>query len=173
MIFEINEISNKENMSWLNEAADQLDEVYNGSPWYGRSVRDILQKIHPQKAGLRLHGEGHSIFELAEHMLSWRNYLIEKLNGNHAFIIEVNDQRDWKPQRPVSENDWQNLLDAFDKSQSSLLAKLRNAKENELAGMVPGKSYTFRPLIEGIIQHDIYHAGQLVTTAKSLGAFEG
>lgn len=159
-------------MSWLNEVVNQLDEVYSGSPWYGRPVRNILHKIDPQKTGLRPHKEGHSIFELAEHMLSWRNYLLEKLNGNHAFTIEVNDQRDWKPLRPVSANDWQNLLDAFDESQSSLLAKLRNVKENELSGKVPGKSYTFRPLIEGIVQHDIYHAGQLVTTASSVDAFQ-
>ena len=159
-------------MAWLNEVISQLDVVYNGSPWYGRPVREILHRINPQKAGQRPQEGGHSIFELAEHMLSWRNYLLEKLRGNHTFTIEVNDQRDWKPPQPVSENDWQSLLYAFDENQSNLLSKLRNAKENELGGMVPGKNYKFRPLIEGIVQHDIYHAGQLVTTAKSLGAFK-
>ena len=66
-------------MSWVEIVLSQLKDVYTGSPWYGKPVRTILREIMPEKAGVRPDDSSHSVFQLAQHMLTWRSYVVEQL----------------------------------------------------------------------------------------------
>jgi len=158
-------------MTWLTDSIEQLEETYGGSPWYGKSLSTILREIEPSKAGTPI-DNSHSIYQIAYHMLAWRKYLVEKLQGNAIYAIELGSSADWVQGSTVGAAEWSRLLADFDENQKRLLALLNEQSEALLEKTVPGKKYGFRKLIEGMVQHDIYHAGQLVTTARILGAYK-
>lgn len=159
-------------MNWKATILAQLHDVYAGSPWYGKPVRVILNEIEPTKAGLVPGGSEHSVFQIAAHMLTWRVFVAEKLQGNDAFKVVVNSEQDWGSGRDETPASWSALISEFDKNQVLLVKSIGNFPESRLDDTVPGKSYNFRHLIEGIIHHDIYHAGQIVSTAKIVGAYK-
>ncbi|WP_339791080.1 DinB family protein [uncultured Imperialibacter sp.] len=158
-------------MSWVEIVLSQLKDVYTGSPWYGKPVRTILREIMPEKAGVRPDDSSHSVFQLAQHMLTWRSYVVEQLKGNERYQVPIDSEKDWSQTGATSAAEWIELLHAFDDNQKTLLDLIQKTSTDTFEKQVPGKSYGFKHLIEGIVHHDIYHAGQIVTTAKVVGAY--
>ncbi|MEQ8685731.1 MAG: DinB family protein [Imperialibacter sp.] len=158
-------------MSWVEIVVSQLKDVYSGSPWYGKPVRVILHEIMPERVGLSPDASSHSVFQLAQHMLTWRTFVVEQLKGNEAYKVSLNSEKDWSPSDQINTESWSALLQAFDDNQKILLDLIQRTSTDTFEKQVPGKSYDFKHLIEGIVHHDIYHAGQIVTTAKMVGAY--
>jgi uncharacterized damage-inducible protein DinB len=158
-------------MEWAKIVVNQLEEVYSGSPWYGKPVRVILDEIIPEKAGVSPDGSSHSVYQLAQHMLTWRTYVVEQLKGNEAYKVALNSEKDWSPSDQTNTESWSALLQSFDQNQKTLVDHIQKASIETFETQVPGKSYDFKHLIEGIVHHDIYHAGQIVTTAKIVGGY--
>ncbi len=158
-------------MTWLTDSIEQLEETYGGSPWYGKSLSTILGEIDPSKVGNPIENS-HSLYQIAYHILAWRKYLVEKLKGNASYAIEIGSSADWTEGNNAGAAEWLTLLAEFDENQKLLLTLLKGQSEALAEKTVPGKKYGFRKLIEGMAQHDIYHAGQLVTTARILGAYK-
>ena len=142
----------------LQELIDQVNEVFEGAPWYGSSVSAYLQEIKPEY--LNNHFEGtHSIGQIIAHMIRWREYVIDKLRGVEN-TLEVGDAEDWEV-ITYSVNGTNELFARFRNTQKTLVQLLAEKDDSLLAQHVPGKSYTFAKLLTGIIQHDIYHLGQI------------
>lgn len=135
-----------------------LKDTYDGSAWHGPSLMQVLSKIPAAKANTRI-GKGHSIIEIALHMVAWRNFVIHKLNGDNAY--DVTDEINF----PLS-NDWTNTLEELDKNQNELLQAIAQFDEEKLNDLVPGRNYSFYKLLHGIVHHDTYHQGQIVMITK-------
>lgn len=156
---------------WIEEVVVRLAEVYAGQPWYGKPLKTIFAEIDANKTGVFPgHGQ-HSLYQLVKHMLAWRTFVLERLKGNDAFKVEVGSEADWMNPAATTAADWEKLLAEFDDNQQALVEVLSQCTEESLNRPVNGKSYPFKKLVEGIVDHDIYHGGQLVTTARALGAY--
>jgi uncharacterized damage-inducible protein DinB len=142
----------------VNEISDQLENVYSGRPWFGMSVLEKLNDIPPENIHKKINA-GHSIAELISHMIAWRNYVIEKLNGNKSYKIQLNSKVDW-PDVPQSAH-LNDLVTELQKSQYTLLEKLKQSDDSLLEADFNEKGHKFKVLLDGIIQHDIYHLGQI------------
>lgn len=59
-------------------------------------------------------------------------------------------------------------MQKLDEMQSELIDVLQKEKDNRLIEIVPGRKYNFRDLLYGIVQHDIYHIGQIAYLTKLL-----
>ena len=57
-------------------------------------------------------------------------------------------------------------MDNLRHSQEALIHELSERNDSLLDEQVPGRSYNFYVLLQGIIQHDIYHLGQMVFLKK-------
>lgn len=157
---------------WIEEVTARLNEVYAGEPWYGKSLKTIFGEIDASKTG-SFPGPGqHSLYQLVKHMLVWRTFVLERLKGNDDFKVEVNSEADWMNPASTTAGDWKQLLADFDDNQQELVEVLSQCSEASLNRPVKGKSYPFKKLVEGIVEHDIYHGGQLVTTARIIGAYQ-
>ncbi len=141
----------------------QLENTFEGKPWYGRSLMDILREIAPDTAHQVLRGR--SILRLGRHLLAWRVFTLEKLRGNAEYDIEIGGEGDW-PSDPGM--DWPALLDALRDNQAQLLAALRQFPEANLLERVPGRNFRYSFLLEGVVQHDIYHLGQIALLKQLL-----
>ncbi|HAS45784.1 MAG TPA: DinB family protein [Microscillaceae bacterium] len=142
--------------------------AYNGSPWHGKSLLQLVKGIDYQQANHRPIPQAHSIWELIQHILSWREFVIKKLEGDAEFDIEINSTHDWTPTQTPIEAKWQNILSALVENQQVILEILESWQDAQLDDLVPGKEYNFYTLLHGIIEHDIYHAGQIALVRKAL-----
>ncbi len=127
----------------LREIIDQLNEVYDGEPWFGNSISTYLQEIEPELLSKHL-GTGHSIGQIISHMIAWREYVIGKLT-RVDLKIEVGGENDWES-RQFEAADKTELYSKF-KSNKNRLNALPSEHTDELLGKTvpntpsPLKSY--------------------------------
>ena len=103
-----------------------------------------------------------SIARIVQHMINWRIFAIEKLKGNSAFDIQLNSKQDWTDIIIRNQPDWDKLLIRLSNTHTEIVNILsQNNDEKFLKNITPGREYDFQYLVDGIIQHDIYHLGQI------------
>jgi uncharacterized damage-inducible protein DinB len=147
-------------MSEIDRIVRLLEKTFDKQPWYGSSIVEILSRVDPEQSTVR-QGETHSIIELVLHMTSWRKFATQRLMGNAEF--EVTDEANFP-----NPTNWKDALDQLHQSQEALLAAVKQFPENRLIELVPSKilKYTYYTLLHGIIQHDVYHLGQIALLQK-------
>ncbi|QHT68198.1 DinB family protein [Rhodocytophaga rosea] len=144
-----------------------LHETYEGSPWHGQPVKQVLQGINAQQAALRILSDTHTMWEIVRHMTAWRNFAFQKIEGDRSFDI-LNAEQDWPFIDVADESNWQEDLQALENSQQQLLQAINTMEDKGLEDIVNGRQYTFYILLHGIIQHDLYHTGQIALLKKHL-----
>ncbi len=142
----------------INRIASLLEKTFDGPAWHGPSVMETLKGISQQTATNNISGS-HSIGELVMHMTAWRNFTIKRLLGDNLY--EVSDAENF----PAATN-WDEAMNKLKESQIKLLAALKTFPEERLFMIVPSRKYDFYTLLHGIVQHDIYHTGQIILLKK-------
>ena len=136
----------------------RLENSYQGTPWYGNALLPALKKISSERAKTQVKPGAKSIAALLRHMVAWRQFLIAHLQGDNTFDIELNGAMDWPP---VDGLTWEELVEELEVSQTTILHLLSQQTDSWLKEMVGNRTYNNRFLVEGVIQHDIYHLGQI------------
>jgi len=153
----------------LHRIISLLQSTFEGDPWHGPSVQATLKNITSGQASARPLQACHTIHELVSHMTAWRTFTREKLSGHREYDITKPEQ-DWPTTVNDSEKAWEQTLLNLDISQQQLLEELAKVTDDKLRETVPGRKYDFYFLLHGIIQHDLYHLGQIAMLKKSLAA---
>ncbi|MFK7934669.1 MAG: DinB family protein [Saprospiraceae bacterium] len=151
-------------MSELQRISDQLHRAYDGPAWHGPNVVECLQEVTPELALLRC-GSSHNIAELTHHLYAWRYYVIQHLTGNTSY--DVADDFNFIKYDEVDAKEWERLKQQLAASQQTLLQLLANQNDDVLEKNVPNRKFTFYVLLHGLIQHDLYHAGQIRMLQKN------
>lgn len=134
----------------INETlAQRLKVSYEGDPWHGKSIKAILQ-ISDAPLPLK-------VLKLLNHMIAWRKYVANILNGA-LYRIELNTPEDWPPVTQSQEE----ILDALERSQAELILAIEHFDVDKWHDKLGKTKYTCLDLVQGVIDHDIYHSGQLV-----------
>ena len=147
-------------MKETEKIIQQLEASFNGVPWYGSSVKEILNEVTPVIAAKKVSEHTHSIVELVLHMIAWRNFVVWKLKGVE---FEMTDELNFP--KPI---EWRMAVSLLEQSQQGLIAAIKSFRERDLSKEVPNRKYDFSHLLYGIIQHDIYHLGQIALLRKAL-----
>jgi uncharacterized damage-inducible protein DinB len=137
----------------------------NGKGWFGNNLQQQLEGITAEKAAKIPQNLNHSIAEIINHMMAWRLFIVEKLNGNADYEVWETDL-DWVKITQLSELDWQNLQNQLTENQALLVKTITEKAEALLDAKVDGREYNFRLMLNGIVQHDIYHIGQISIVRK-------
>lgn len=143
-----------------------LKVSYAGETWHGPSLKAQLKDVNADLAARKMSTNIHSIWELVLHIIAWRRFCIEKLRGNDSYELPIGGKIDWPEVTEVSKEAWETALENLENNQQELLSLLKAKTDDILEKEVAGKSYTFYYLIHGIIQHDIYHGGQIALLKK-------
>lgn len=152
----------------IGEIVNQFEEIYSGKPWYGNSISEIFNAIPGTDAVKKLTPERHSIVELVYHMITWRYFVIKQIQGDAEFDVSQNDKNDWREINYNNKNLWDDALSDFDKIHKQLISELNNLEEAVLQKTAPLRNYTYEFLLTGLIQHDMYHLGQISLIGSSL-----
>jgi uncharacterized damage-inducible protein DinB len=146
----------------IEKLTSLLRKTFNANAWHGPAVKEVLHDVTPELSLKRLNNT-HSIIELVTHMTSWRIFVIEKLQGNEQYT--VSDELNFP-----KTTDWVRAVADLDASQSRLLAAIEKFPLEKLSELVPPSDkykYTYYTLIHGIINHDLYHTGQIMLIKKA------
>ena len=143
----------------------QWQTVLEGEPWYGPAVYHVLEEVDPAKAFQKPGGQAHSLIELLYHMLAWTEFAKAQLD-KHAFVPDM-DTLDWRQIDPAQQS-WAAGLAQFKRAHEKIFSRLDQLQDGDLDQMVDGKPYTKRTLIQGLIQHHVYHAGQIALLHRLL-----
>ena len=146
--------------SRIEKLVFQFDNVFNGTPYYGDSIKKIIDQLDPTQANNSIN-EGHSIAQIIKHMIAWRQYAIEHLKGNEEYDIVLGSDVDWAKTIVSSPSEWNELKEEFEQSHKSLVELLKQKEDNWLSTKLPGKVFSYNFMLKGIIQHDLYHIGQV------------
>ena len=145
-------------MTELDHISDQLNRTFNGNAWYGPSVKEVLEGVPAKTAARKPLSGAHSIWELVHHLTSWTDIGRRRAQGE---IVELTPELDWPPVNDASEGAWNWALRRLETAQRELVDLLPALAKAQLdAPPVKGAAPLYL-LLNGIVQHFIYHAGQL------------
>ena len=150
----------------IQQLISKLNESFSGRPWYGDS---LMTKLNSIDAGVVNHlplPSQNSIAKLVQHIINWRIFVTKKLQGDEQFDIKQNDKNDWTDIVINGEQDWRILLEQLRGTQIEITRLLAAKEDSFLMQPVPGRKYNYQYLIEGLIQHDIYHLGQIALVKR-------
>jgi uncharacterized damage-inducible protein DinB len=144
----------------------QLNEIQEGSLWFDQCFKEKINKLSDAEALNRPIPQVHSVAEHISHILEWRKECMLRFKGQSTDLMNSAD--DWKDNITLSKIGWTNLKKHFFESTVTLINALENQDDSYLETKFIDTDYNFHYLIEGIIQHDLYHLGQIGITIKLL-----
>ena len=142
----------------ISRLIDQLERAYAGDAWLGMPVRELLSGVDAGSAAAHPIAGAHSIWELVSHITYWLDAAARRLGGE---AVDPRHDEDWPATPQPTAAEWTSTLAALQASHERLLAAVRRLDERALDGPVPGHAYTRYVLLHGVLQHTLYHAGQI------------
>jgi uncharacterized damage-inducible protein DinB len=134
---------------------------------------EALSGLSAEQAAARPVPRAHSMYELAHHIAAWMGEAHSRLTGSPA---KDPAEGDFPPKDTmVDEARWRSVLDRLAKVQADLLAAASafepSRLDDRLEPSLPGASgrVTAYVLLQGIAQHNAYHAGQIMLLRRALG----
>ena len=130
--------------------------------WYGPSLAELISQIPAELATTAPVPGAHSIAELLQHLLLW-NERIRNTSESHPLAP-------WQPEKEWAEPPipWNDLVSRWSQSRDLLEEKIRNFPIEDLAKQVPGRDYPYETMLRGIVEHAIYHSGQIAMILSML-----
>jgi uncharacterized damage-inducible protein DinB len=148
-------------MTELKQIIDLLESVWNGPAWHGPAVWAVLEDVAPADAVRRV-GGAHAIVELVSHMAAWEQAVIRGLETGVAQVASEDNFRavPW----PAAISDLRN-------AQHRLLQLISSLTQADLDRPIQGEDpqpHTVRSTLYGLVQHDVYHSGQIQILKRAL-----
>jgi uncharacterized damage-inducible protein DinB len=122
-----------------------------------------LKKISAQQASKKISPNWNSIWEITNHIISWRENVLERVQGR---VLQTPADNYFSEIRETTEKDWKETLKKLEDSQQQWLQVLKEFNEDNFSKIYPNNQMTYYEHIHGILQHDAYHLGQIVLLAK-------
>jgi uncharacterized damage-inducible protein DinB len=143
----------------------QIVDAWSGSPWFGKSAKALLSEVNEEVA-FQKPNDQHSALELLWHIITWREFVIDRLQHSPQMRMEYFDKNNWRPLDHADISLWNQGLERLSETQNELLALLDQKDDSILDKQVAERDYNFRYLLHGIVQHDAYHLGQIAYITK-------
>jgi uncharacterized damage-inducible protein DinB len=157
-------------MTEIDRIVLELEREHSGDPWHGSPLRQILDGVDHQQASLRPMAKAQTIWETVLHIISWKNEVRRRLGGAPAATPV---EGDWPVPVLASAAAWRETLDGLEASHRALVAAAAGLVEdalfeptNDPRERETGAGVSFYVLLHGIVQHDVYHAGQIALLKK-------
>jgi uncharacterized damage-inducible protein DinB len=151
----------------LQSIIRNIQNVNTGEPWYGRSVYEMLDEIAPAIVYTKPNEDSHSLIELLYHMITWAEFTLKRIEGDTKHDMSVSEKMDWR-EIDTKGHTWKKGLTEFKAIHKKIIQLLDKKDDEFLKENVDYRKYNFRFLLNGLIQHNIYHIGQIAYLRKLL-----
>jgi uncharacterized damage-inducible protein DinB len=151
-------------MNELARIQDQIRRSLDGEAWHGPPLMELLAGVDAGIAVARPLPTAHTIWEILLHLSATAEVVLSRLRGEPRTLSA---DEDWPTPPPAGdEAAWQAGVRRLEQIHRELIAELATLDESRLdAPVVPGFSTTYVTL-HGLVQHDLYHAGQIALLKK-------
>ncbi len=153
-------------MSEINRILDQMDRAYSGEAWHGPDLKQLLDGVSAEDASKHPVAGAHSIWELVNHIAAWNTIVHQKSIGKpprgdpgNRLAASLGSER----QLPGSAR-WKILRE----SRTRLRNYVKTLRDDQLDEPTVRENYSRYVLLHGLVQHDLYHAGQIAVLKKAL-----
>ena len=93
---------------------------------------------------------------------------MSRISEKHEFKLTQKDTFNWKRIDKNEKTAWKNLLREMDATQNKIIKILNNSDDEILNLNVRDRKFKIKYLLDGVLQHDIYHIGQIAALNKTL-----
>ena len=159
-------------MSEIERIIDELQREFDGDPWHGSPLIQILDGISAEQAAAHPVAGAHSIWELVLHITAWKGEVQRRLSGAPASDPQ---EGDWPAVGDPAPERWGRAREALRAAHDGLLAAIRELPEEKLfeptndpRNRPLGTGVSYYVLLHGSVQHDVYHSGQIAILKKAL-----
>jgi uncharacterized damage-inducible protein DinB len=156
--------------SEIDRIIDELQREHEGDPWHGSPLRQLLEGIRPEVAAAHPIRRVHSVWEIVLHMTAWKNEVRRRLSGAPPGDPE---EGDWPEVPAPTAEAWKAARERLEDAHRALIAAIRQVPEaklfeptNDPRNREAGSGVSHYVLLHGIVQHDVYHAGQIALVRK-------
>ena len=154
-------------MSETARLADQIRRAFDGHAWHGDAVLEILNGVDATMAAAHPIKNVHSIWELVLHSAAWDGVVLTRTGGK---AVKLSDKQNFPPVKDTSEAAWRKAIEHAKDTHTELVKAVAAFPDSRLDEQVPGKTesyYNFFHMFSGIVQHELYHAGQIALLKKA------
>ena len=159
-------------MSEIARIIDQLEREHEGDPWHGTPLLTLLEGITADQAARKPIAAGHSIWEIVLHVTGWKIEVARRVDGAPAGEPPDGDWPDVGEPTPAR---WTAAVQRLTEAQRTLLDAIRRLPEarlfeptNDPRNRPLGTGVSYYVLLHGIVQHDVYHSGQIAALKYGL-----
>ena len=148
-------------MRAIERILDQLNRAYGGQAWHGPALRELLEDVTEDEAMAHPIADVHSTIEIVAHLRATMDMVSTRLAGNPK---ELTTEEDWSD---VTRTSWPAALEELDHAESRVCDAVARLTPEDLDKIVVGKDYTTYVMVHGVVQHNLYHGGQIAMLKKA------
>ena len=153
-------------MTEVERIADQLTRAFNGPAWHGPSLQEIVSNVGASLAAVKEAGMVHSIWEILAHIIVWVRIGRLRIDGEET-QRDIDPKDDWPCIEDTSDEAWKQTLSTFHQESDLLVRHCLRLTDAELSTIVRGAEYSYYFILHGVVQHTLYHAGQIALLKSS------
>lgn len=148
----------------IERIADQMERAFKGEAWHGPALLHILKDVNASVATAKPVRSVHSIWEIVNHIAAWDGAVRRRIGGE---AVELEGDLDWPPAKNPSDSAWEEAVENLKRVHADLIWAVLSMPEYRLLEPVPGREhYDYYHMLHGVIQHELYHAGQIALLKK-------
>ena len=155
-------------MTEVERIGDQLRRAHEGEAWHGPALEEILKGVDAPAALTRPIAGAHNIWEIVLHIGVWESVVRRRLSGE--VVAGVPPEQDWPPVGAASDAAWEEALRGLRTGHDELQRVVARLNDRQLDEPVPGMGYNVYFMLHGVVQHALYHAGQIAILKKAASA---
>jgi uncharacterized damage-inducible protein DinB len=155
-------------MTAVERIQEALASSFEGVAWHGPAVMPLLADITAAQAAATPVAGAHSIWELVLHMAVWKRVVRRRLEGER--INDLPPHEDWPPVGDTRDAAWKDAVEDLRRAHRELLAIVGTVTEQRLDEPLVGEgttTYSIYTTLRGIVEHDLYHAGQIAILKRA------
>ncbi len=124
----------------------------------------LLEDIDAATAAAKPLPNVHSIWELMLHIAAWDGAVLRRLGGKKA---QLKGKQNFPVVPNPTETAWREAIANAKRTHDALISTVAALPDSHLRDRVPGKRYDFYHMLHGVVQHELYHAGQIAILKKT------
>lgn len=154
-------------MSEVGRIWDLMQRSFEGDVWHGPALRPLLQDVTAEEAAARPIAGARTIWETVLHVMAHEDACRRRLEGEPVGELPIHES--WPVVEDPGPGEWMRSRERFEEGHRRLRQSLSRLADSQLADTVPGRDYPFYVMLYGVVQHALYHAGQIVLLLQAQG----
>lgn len=139
------------------------DTAYNVEGWHP-PLKDALHEVNSQQALWRADANAHSIWELLNHIICYKDRFLCRLEGKTFDPAITDNEQTFRRGLGSTEEEWLERLSHLEKLQASIRNKIDAVDDADFDRPLPDAPVDSQIL--SLTSHDSYHTGQIMFIRK-------